>query len=512
MTSRLAPLTAALAWALCGCDSGASAHSGEPADSLANATAPAETSAPATSVASATAASATISSSDVAASDAVASSASGPAVSASASTSAVASASASASAPVDPLIITLPRTPLQYDFAANPQRFTAAFDGSLRFGIWLRMLEFSRAMGAQYAKAPHFTFFVNACFYTTDPGDSDIGKAMSRNEVLVRRALTQQAINEGHDIGDHSMGHHDGRNFTREDWLAEFGRFHAVMDEALFEPVLDEAGVPVFPRFAPLEGAAARSAGAACETATDCDSGLCVAPTPTVHVCTEPCNAKRKCPTGMACGGAMFQTDTDVCLPVPTKKIELDGKVLFDSRGDPNLKHPRLKRYRIIGFRAPYLAANNALYSALAELGYRFDTSMSTGPEPPFFLGPPATEDGTPRPKILELALILHEGALTMPMDYNYEKLHGTYERMVGDYENALVASFAKGHLPFNVGHHFAPYNEGAYLTALEHTVEFALQGCPDSAGAARCAGAEVVSFRELESLIAGAARSSAPR
>lgn len=399
--------------------------------------------------------------------------------------------------PRDPLVVTWPTRPVQKDFAKSPFYFTAAFDGSLRFSLWSSLLEFSRAMKKKHGASAHLTFFVNAAFYTLNPGKSDIGHAMSKNEILVRRALTQQAINEGHDIGDHTMGHHDGRLWSKEEWLVEIDRFHRTMDYALFEPIADEEGHFVFPRLEPLAGAEPGATGAACEKDADCAEGRCVPLTPETRVCTQACNLKRRCPAGTACGAPSFRQDTDICVPVPAFPVELDGKTLFNARGEPNLKHPRLKPYRIVGFRAPYLAANDALYEALAERGYRYDTSQSAIFGPPYYVLPGAGDR-----RVLELALMLHPGALAIPMDYNYAHLKATGARMEADYEAGVLASYAAGHTPWNVGHHFAMFEEGAYLAALEKTVDLVMSGCPDEGGKLRCEGGRVLSFRELAQLL----------
>jgi len=400
---------------------------------------------------------------------------------------------ASISARADPLTITLPRVTARSDFSSSPFYFTAAFDGSMRFALWQRMLQLARTMRTKHGAMPHFTFFVNACYYTTDPGASDVGKAMTRTEVLVRRALTQQAINEGHDIADHGMGHHDGREWSKEQWLGELARFHEVMDNALFEPVLDDEAGFVFPKFSPLASAQPRQAGAACEDDAGCDSGRCLALTARTMMCAQACNSKLRCPQGLACGAPMFRDDTDVCLPPPVFPVEHEGKLLFNATGEPNLKHPRLKRYRIQGFRAPYLGANDALYEALAERGYVYDTSQSGSPGPPFYLLPRGSEK-----RVLEFALMLHPGALAIPMDYSYARVKAPRERMASDYENGILGSYAMGRIPWNVGHHFALWEDGAYLETLETAVDSVLGGCPDAAGNKRCEGGEVVSFREL--------------
>jgi peptidoglycan/xylan/chitin deacetylase (PgdA/CDA1 family) len=385
-----------------------------------------------------------------------------------------------------------------HDFSNGPLYFTPAYDGSLRFSLWIETMRFARRMEDKHGKRPRFTFFVNGAFYATGDFPTDVGRATTRAEILVRRALTQQAINEGHDVGNHGMGHLEGRAWTEAEWTAELDRFHAAMDGTLFEPIRDADGTFVFPRWTPLDGAAAGATGSACEADADCTSGACVE-LGHVKVCTEPCNIKRRCPKGTACGAPMFRDDTDLCLPPPAFPVFFEGDKLFDAHGNANPKSKRLVRYRIHGFRAPYLAVNDALYAALVRRGYTYDTSQATSPpEPPYTLTPPGEKTG-----ILELALMPHPGALAIPMDYNYRREGGSPERMLGDYLAALEASHADGRRPWNVGHHFAAWGEGTYKSALETAVEHALAGCPDDRGEARCPGAEVISFRELAKIAA---------
>jgi hypothetical protein len=387
---------------------------------------------------------------------------------------------------------------VSHDFSKGPLFFTPAYDGSLRFSLWLQTMAFARRMEARYGARPHFTFFVNGAFYTTEDVTSDIGHATTRAEVLVRRALTQQAINEGHEIGNHGMGHLDGSRFDSAAWSGDFERFHATMDFTLFEPIADEDGRFVFPRFEPPADVEPRATGARCETNDDCASGQCVELSAGASLCTEPCNIKRRCPKGTACGAPMFREDTDLCLPPPAFPVRHRGEILFDARGNPNPKSKQLRPYRIRGFRAPYLGANDALYEALAARGYVYDTSQATSPpEPPYFLTTPAMKK-----KVLELALMPHPGALAVPMDYNYRLEKGTPERMGADYRAALEASYAAGRVPWNIGHHFASWGEGSYLTVLQDTVEHALAGCPDDRGEQRCPDTRVVSFGEVAASI----------
>lgn len=388
-------------------------------------------------------------------------------------------------------------------FKEDPLHYSPAFDGSMRFGLWTEVMSFARSEAARTGKKPHFTFFVNACYYSKNPGRSQIGQAHSDAEVLVRRALTQQALNEGHEIGSHGVGHDDGRRWTKEQWNAEFKLFEDLMVTAVFKPIKNEDGSFVFPVFDAKEGASPGELGARCAKNDDCGSGQCLAVSEKDSFCTQACNMKKPCPDGFACGAPTFQEDTDVCLLPPKFPVEYDGKTLFFANGQPNFKHPALKIYRFIGWRAPFLAANDAMFEALIEHGFLYDTSQGSIPRAPYGLIP----DGQKK-MILEFALMPHTGAKSIPMDYNYRMLNVSREDMESDYERALVESFDADHTPWNVGHHFARWDDGAYLKALFKSVSFTLDGCPGPSAedpkvtAKRCPGADVISFRDLVQIL----------
>src|SRR5690606_3649026 len=130
--------------------------------------------------------------------------------------------------------------------------------------------------------------------------------------------------------------------------------------------------------------------------------------------------------------------------------------------GQPNFKHPALKPHWFRGFRAPFLASNDAMYEALIDHRFAYDTSQASIPRAPYGRLTPDNHR-----MILEFALMPHAGSRSIPMDYNYRQQKVSREDMVADYARSLVASFEKGHVPWNVGHHFARWDDGAYLKAL---------------------------------------------
>ncbi len=384
--------------------------------------------------------------------------------------------------------------PLPVSFAGGPLHFTASFDGSQRFSMWLATMELAREIRRDHQKRVRFSYFVNACYYDPTVKGSLIGKAQSRAEVLVRAALTQVAINEGHDIGNHGVRHEDGGAWPVERWRRELDEFHAVMDGLLFWPVRDDDGEPVFPRFEPVDGAKAGATGARCQEDGDCPMGRCLAITDKARFCTQPCNRKLPCPAGTVCGTPSFSDDTDVCVPSPRFPLTFRGETLFDEHGAPNLKHPELEPYRIVGFRAPFLAYDDGTTEALLERRYRYDASQVAEPGPPLkivFVGEHRAMFG--------FALMQERGAHTIPMDYNYRQIGADGARMLADYRLSLLAAYrAPERSPWGVGHHFADWHDGAYLKALGDTLRWAAAGCDGN-----CPDVEFPSYRRLAKIVA---------
>ena len=383
-------------------------------------------------------------------------------------------------------------------FADGPMYLTGGFDGSKKFAMWVDTMEFARHIERDYGKPLHFTYFINSCYLDTEVSGSWIGKALSRDEVIARWALAQQAINEGHEIANHTVRHQDGTQWSYEQWRAELEEYHAQVDKNLFRPIHEPGVGPVFPRWV-ARSQVAGQVGASCQGDGDCDSGHCLPVSDQASFCTAGCNSHNPCPDGMACGAPDWNQDKDVCVPLPEFPVVYDGEVLFDEDGYPNLDHPDLKPYRQVGFRAPQLGHNQNLFRALKELGYRYDTSKILK------MGAPArvVQGGEVFEGMYEFALMKNTGSLTVPMDYNYKVNGGTYERMLADYQRSIVDNYnSRKRLPWNIGHHFATWNGGAYWRAMKEAFEFAAEGCPDDQGQLRCDVVEFPSFYELSLLL----------
>ncbi|TWI39614.1 polysaccharide deacetylase family protein [Mesorhizobium tianshanense] len=129
--------------------------------------------------------------------------------------------------------------------------------------------------------------------------------------------------------------------------------------------------------------------------------------------------------------------------------------------------------HKVVGFRAPYLSANEALYRALPAVGFLFDASgVSRGP------ALPPTGNGITRFSLPQIP----EGPRSRPviaMDYNlYVRHSGGFERpsKADEFANrtydafraAFDAQYQGKRIPLEIGFHFTLMNDGAYWNALE--------------------------------------------
>jgi peptidoglycan/xylan/chitin deacetylase (PgdA/CDA1 family) len=135
---------------------------------------------------------------------------------------------------------------------------------------------------------------------------------------------------------------------------------------------------------------------------------------------------------------------------------------------------------KIVGFRAPYLAAGAGLYEALRHDGFRYDTSGTSFPDQW-----PQRRDGIWRFNLMSLR-IAGLGRATLSMDYNFSiaQSHGRTDprhaeafkaQMLATYLAYFRASYAGNRAPLHIGHHFEAYQGGVYNEALK---EFARQVC----------------------------------
>jgi peptidoglycan/xylan/chitin deacetylase (PgdA/CDA1 family) len=134
----------------------------------------------------------------------------------------------------------------------------------------------------------------------------------------------------------------------------------------------------------------------------------------------------------------------------------------------------------LVGFRAPYLAVNTGLYTALAAAGFRYDASANSAPNEW-----PDKRDGLWR---FNLARIKVSGLnrTVLSMDYNFLVAHSRgvadprrstqfRDQMLQSYLDYFRANYTGNRAPLHIGHHFSGYQNGAYNAALK---DFARMVC----------------------------------
>lgn len=118
------------------------------------------------------------------------------------------------------------------------QLLLVSFDGAHDNRLWVRSREIGQRANAR------FTYFLSCT--TLIPraragdykapgikaGRSNIGFALSVDEVAARLDNIWQARSEGHEIASHTCGHFDGKDWTKADWLKEFNTFDRVLENA----------------------------------------------------------------------------------------------------------------------------------------------------------------------------------------------------------------------------------------------------------------------------------------
>jgi peptidoglycan/xylan/chitin deacetylase (PgdA/CDA1 family) len=128
--------------------------------------------------------------------------------------------------------------------ADPPQRSRAkqyvmiSFDGAGAVSQWHRSMALGQKTGAR------FTYFLSCAnvlpwdqsYRYQSPegrgGRSNIGFARDSNEVRARLLAIWSAASQGHEIGNHTCGHFDGKDWTKEQWLSEFRSFDTILSNA----------------------------------------------------------------------------------------------------------------------------------------------------------------------------------------------------------------------------------------------------------------------------------------
>jgi hypothetical protein len=127
----------------------------------------------------------------------------------------------------------------------------------------------------------------------------------------------------------------------------------------------------------------------------------------------------------------------------------------------------------VVGFRAPYLARNAALYPALAATGHRYDASDSSKPS-----AWPEKKDSLWRFNLASIK-VTGLGKRTLSMDYNFliaqsrgrpdpERFATFRDQMLQSYLDYFHFNYTGNRAPVHIGHHFFDYQGGAYNEALK--------------------------------------------
>lgn len=156
----------------------------------------------------------------------------------------------------------------------------------------------------------------------------------------------------------------------------------------------------------------------------------------------------------------------------------------FNNGLTPSTKYPQgyaLSEKDIMGFRAPRLSVNEALWKTMKDFNFKYDISV--------------TGDMTHWPYrnkqgfwniILPMIEMAGTGKLVTGMDYNFYYVHSkakedlanreAYRKQMYDsYMNYFHLNYYGRRAPVSLGHHFEKYNGGAYWDALQ---DFAQKVC----------------------------------
>lgn len=163
-------------------------------------------------------------------------------------------------------------------------------------------------------------------------------------------------------------------------------------------------------------------------------------------------------------------------------------KFIFDvfslNKIDPNQTQHRgwlLKQENVKGFRAPLLGVGSGLWPALKEHQFSYDCSKIAPPN----YWPEKMGNGLWNLPLAELK-IAGTAKRTLSMDYNFYVAQSggkaepaqkeTFKKQMYDtYINWFQQNYNGNRAPLNIGHHFSPWNNGAYMETLQ---KFAADVC----------------------------------
>ena len=132
---------------------------------------------------------------------------------------------------------------------------------------------------------------------------------------------------------------------------------------------------------------------------------------------------------------------------------------------DPDPQEWRIISDSIVGFRAPLLENNKSMYKALKDMGYMYDTSsvLALNSKYQYHYNDII---------IFPLNSLSTDLGKTISMDYNFFMLDrgretGAGVRMLNEYRRYISQAVMEGNAPVHIGHHFARWNKGEYLSLI---------------------------------------------
>jgi hypothetical protein len=115
---------------------------------------------------------------------------------------------------------------LVYGQDGENKKVILCFDGSKSNSKWREVIDLGKRISDITGNSAHFSDYANSGYlFTKLDGGSDIGWGGSNEEIELRKKLVQEAIDEGHDIGSHTVRHKDGSNWSKSQWFEELREF-----------------------------------------------------------------------------------------------------------------------------------------------------------------------------------------------------------------------------------------------------------------------------------------------
>ncbi|MFA4953453.1 MAG: polysaccharide deacetylase family protein [Candidatus Pacearchaeota archaeon] len=109
----------------------------------------------------------------------------------------------------------------------DKKRVVVCFDTGVRTPEkWEELTQFSNELANKTGAPAPFSFYITSCdFFTHLSGGSDTGFAKSKENAERNVKIIQGMINNGHEIGSHSVRHKNGEKWNYNQWHQEIKEF-----------------------------------------------------------------------------------------------------------------------------------------------------------------------------------------------------------------------------------------------------------------------------------------------